>query len=105
MPGRRAGQHQVAEPRDTRRRTRIHWPALIVVLLTLAAALGLHGYVTGELTDAGVVRPPGASDQVPQAVKTGGPIIGAHAGDVRTIRMPPKTVALTFDDGPDPTWT
>ena len=88
-----------------RRRTRIHWPALVVVLLSLAAALGLHGYVTGELADAGTVRPPGPADQVPASVTSGGPIIGAHAGTLDSLRMPAKTVALTFDDGPDPTWT
>jgi cellulose synthase/poly-beta-1,6-N-acetylglucosamine synthase-like glycosyltransferase/peptidoglycan/xylan/chitin deacetylase (PgdA/CDA1 family) len=105
MPGGRAGQQQVAEPRDTRRRTRIHWPALVVVLLSLAAALGLHGYVTGELADAGRVRPPGPADQVPSSIATGGPIIGAHAGTLNSLRVPAKTVVLTFDDGPDPTWT
>jgi cellulose synthase/poly-beta-1,6-N-acetylglucosamine synthase-like glycosyltransferase/peptidoglycan/xylan/chitin deacetylase (PgdA/CDA1 family) len=90
---------------DRRRRTRIHWPALVVVLLSLAAALGLHGYVTGELADAGTVRPPGAADRVPASVTNGGPIIGAHAGTLDSLRMPAKTIALTFDDGPDPTWT
>ncbi len=92
---------------DPRRRSapRAHWLALVVVLLTMAVALGLHGYVSGELTDAGQVRPPGPTGQVPPAIGTGGPVIGAHAGAVTSIRVPPRTVALTFDDGPDPVWT
>src|SRR3954447_12751769 len=94
--------------RDARaRRTapRAHWLALVVVLVTMAVALGLHGYVSGELTDAGTVRPQGSVTQVPEAIRTGGPIIGAHAGQIRAIRVPAHTVALTFDDGTDPTWT
>src|SRR3954465_15456912 len=94
--------------RDARaRRTapRAPWLALVVVLVTMAVALGLHGYVSGELTDAGTVRPQGSVTQVPEAIRTGGPIIGAHAGQIRAIRVPAHTVALTFDDGPDPTWT
>jgi cellulose synthase/poly-beta-1,6-N-acetylglucosamine synthase-like glycosyltransferase/peptidoglycan/xylan/chitin deacetylase (PgdA/CDA1 family) len=84
---------------------RVHWPALVVVLLTFAAALGLHGYVTGELSDAGRVRPPGPSEQVPDSVRAGGPIIGSHAGSLDGVSVPPHTVVLSFDDGPDPTWT
>ena len=90
---------------DPPRRTRIHWPALVLVLVSLAAALALHGYVTGELADAGTVRAGGSASEVPKSIASGGPIIGAHAGTLDSLRMPAKTVALTFDDGPDPTWT
>src|SRR5262249_10680040 len=33
------------------------------------------------------------------------PIIDTTKGAVKSYRLPPKTIALTFDDGPDPTWT
>ena len=69
------------------------------------AALALNGYVSGELTDAGYVRPPGPAAQVPESISTGGPVIGSRAGAVTSVAMPPRTVVLTFDDGPDPTWT
>jgi cellulose synthase/poly-beta-1,6-N-acetylglucosamine synthase-like glycosyltransferase/peptidoglycan/xylan/chitin deacetylase (PgdA/CDA1 family) len=85
--------------------TKVHWIALVVLLLTLACALGLHGWVTGEVRGAGTVHIPGAYQQVPLAVRTGGPVIGPHAGTIDTLRIPPHTIVLTFDDGPDPTWT
>ena len=85
--------------------TKVHWIALVVLLLTLACALGLHGWVTGEVRGAGTVRLPGDDQQVPAAVRNGGPVIGPHAGLVDTLRIPPRTIVLSFDDGPDPTWT
>ncbi len=85
--------------------TKVHWIALVVLLLTLACALGLHGWVTGEVSGVGTVRLPGDDQQVPAAVRNGGPVIGPHAGLVDTMRIPPRTIVLSFDDGPDPTWT
>jgi len=84
---------------------RAHWLILVVVLLTLAAALGLNGYVSGELTDGGTVRPPGSATEVPGAVRDGGPVVGSRAGTVDARALPRRTVILTFDDGPDPEWT
>jgi len=85
--------------------TKFHWIALVVLLLTLACALGLHGWVTGQVSGAGTIRKPGAYQQVPAAVRNGGPVIGPHAGLVDTLRIPARTIVLTFDDGPDPEWT
>jgi len=84
---------------------RAHWLILVVVLLTLAAALGLNGYVSGELTDGGAVRPPGPATEVPGEVRDGGPVVGSHAGTLDARSLPRRTVVLSFDDGPDPTWT
>src|SRR5918911_5382754 len=95
----------MSRPSPRRARPRVHWPTLVVVLLTFAAALGLHGYVTGELSDAGRVRPPGATGQVPESVRAGGPIIGSHARSLAGVSVPRRTVVLSFDDGPDATWT
>ena len=85
--------------------SRAHWPTLIFVLLTVAAALLLHGYVGGEVVGAGVVRRPGPSDQVPASIRGGGPVLGRHAGVLDAVSMPARTVVLSFDDGPDPVWT
>ena len=94
-----------AQVRGRRPAPRAHWLALVVVLLAITAALGLHGYVSGQLTDAGYVRPPGPAGQLPESISTGGPVIGPRSGAVTSVAMPPRTVVLTFDDGPDPTWT
>jgi cellulose synthase/poly-beta-1,6-N-acetylglucosamine synthase-like glycosyltransferase len=42
---------------------------------------------------------------VPDAVARGGPVIGINRDGIRTGAMPARTVALTFDGGPDPVWT
>jgi len=85
--------------------TRVHWFALVVLLLTLALALGLHGWISGEVSGAGTVRQLGSYGGVPAEIRTGGPVLGSYAGPVDAVGMPPRTVVLTFDDGPDPTWT
>ena len=38
-------------------------------------------------------------------VSNGGPIIDDRHGTVETAGVLERTIALTFDDGPDPTWT
>ena len=95
----------MGEVRGRRPVPRAHWLVLVVVLFTITVALGLHGYVSGELTDAGYVRPPGPAGQLPGSISSGGPILGPNAGAVTSLAVPPRTVVLTFDDGPDPTWT
>ena len=42
---------------------------------------------------------------MPDAVAKGGPVIGINRDGIRTGAMPARTVALTFDGGPDPVWT
>ncbi|MGW3044818.1 bifunctional polysaccharide deacetylase/glycosyltransferase family 2 protein [Kitasatospora sp. NPDC001159] len=86
---------------------RTHWLLLTALLLTLAATLLFQGY-TQHLYDD---RPDGAAaaaaaDTVPEGIRTGGPVIDTAAGTApRTAAPKPGTIALTFDDGPDPRWT
>ncbi|SOR79883.1 glycosyltransferase [Streptomyces chartreusis] len=42
---------------------------------------------------------------MPDAVAKGGPVIGINRDGIRSGGMPARTVALTFDGGPDPVWT
>nr|WP_232247410.1 bifunctional polysaccharide deacetylase/glycosyltransferase family 2 protein [Kitasatospora azatica] len=89
---------------------RTHWLLLTVTVLTLAAALLLQGYTQhlyGGSPD-GAALSLGPHDAVPADVSTGGPVIdpGTGAGSApRTAAPKADTIALTFDDGPDPTWT
>jgi len=80
---------------------------LLVVLLVLAAALlmGVNGIVTAQIGNDGQARDQGAAGHVPEAVQAGGPVIEVGPAGARTLAPPDHTVALTFDDGPDPTWT
>jgi cellulose synthase/poly-beta-1,6-N-acetylglucosamine synthase-like glycosyltransferase/peptidoglycan/xylan/chitin deacetylase (PgdA/CDA1 family) len=83
---------------------RAHWILLAVGLLAVFAELCLHGYVSGvgaengaPAADAGGSAPPSVTRGA--AVQRFGPEV------VQTRGMPARTVALTFDDGPDPVWT
>jgi cellulose synthase/poly-beta-1,6-N-acetylglucosamine synthase-like glycosyltransferase/peptidoglycan/xylan/chitin deacetylase (PgdA/CDA1 family) len=86
---------------------RTHWLLLCTLVLTLTAALLLQGYSHHMLDDAadGTTAPPGPAGAVPAAVAHGGPVVDASAAHPRTARPADRTIALTFDDGPDPRWT
>ncbi|MEV7417784.1 bifunctional polysaccharide deacetylase/glycosyltransferase family 2 protein [Streptomyces sp. NPDC089919] len=84
---------------------RTHWLLLCTLVVTLSAALLLQGYTRhmyGKTAD-GAVHGAGPAASVPAEVAGGGPVIeGARQ---RTSGPGPRTIALTFDDGPDPEWT
>ncbi|WP_217560162.1 bifunctional polysaccharide deacetylase/glycosyltransferase family 2 protein [Streptomyces sp. GbtcB6] len=109
------------DPTDRRRRTvvprrggrtrrvtpRTHWLLLCVLVVTLSAALLLQGYTHHMfgITSDDVTGPRGRSGTVPGQVAHGGPVIANAAGSPHTARPKAGTIALTFDDGPDPVWT
>ncbi|MEZ2387963.1 bifunctional polysaccharide deacetylase/glycosyltransferase family 2 protein [bacterium RCC_150] len=79
---------------------------LSVVLLAVAFALVVQGYLhhlAGIADDS--VPSGGSAAGVPSSVSKGGPVIDARGGSVRTVGPQDRTLALTFDDGPDPVWT
>jgi peptidoglycan/xylan/chitin deacetylase (PgdA/CDA1 family) len=47
----------------------------------------------------------GSAEQVPAAISAGGPVIDPTGPGSGSRAVPARTIALTFDDGPDPTWT
>ncbi|GAA3680613.1 glycosyltransferase [Arthrobacter ginkgonis] len=83
-----------------------HWFILLAVLFALGVALTLQGYMH-HLSTVGHDSVPadGSAGSVPNAVSQGGPVIDSRGGTVQTVRPPDRTMALTFDDGPDPVWT
>lgn len=85
---------------------RVHWVVLGAVLISVLVALLTQGY-THRLSSIADEAPPasGSASDVPDAVLTGGPVIDARGEEPRTAGPAPRTVALTFDDGPDPEWT
>ncbi|RPE39996.1 cellulose synthase/poly-beta-1,6-N-acetylglucosamine synthase-like glycosyltransferase [Streptomyces sp. Ag109_O5-1] len=92
----------------TRRITpRTHWLLLSVLLVTLSAALLLQGYTHHMfgITSDDVTGPRGRAGAVPGRVAQGGPVIADADTAPHTARPKTHTIALTFDDGPDPTWT
>ncbi|HET6986536.1 MAG TPA: glycosyltransferase [Kribbella sp.] len=86
---------------------RTHWIVLTMLLVCLSSMLLLNGYthhMFGAEPD-GAVQPVGQAGSVPQQIVKGGPVIDAGSGQPRSISPKARTIALTFDDGPDPVWT
>jgi peptidoglycan/xylan/chitin deacetylase (PgdA/CDA1 family)/glycosyltransferase involved in cell wall biosynthesis len=94
-------RHRVARP------PRGHWAFVVLLLLVFAVGLLVEGYTHGVLGES-----PQTAGQFgtggklgPSALVYGGPVINASGARPFTYRMAPGTAALSFDDGPDPTWT
>lgn len=93
------GRHGKAPPPP-----RAHWLLLATLLTAVTGLLALHALLTGALgTEA--AAPIGTTTHVPAAVRTGGPVIDPRRNPPVSLRPPDRTIALTFDDGPDPQWT
>ncbi|MBC7292479.1 MAG: polysaccharide deacetylase family protein, partial [Actinotalea sp.] len=88
------------------RTPRAHWGLLAVVLVVLGLALALESTVAG-------VGPSGTEPSGPEvagegragALPAGGPVLALADGELVGTGLPERTVALTFEDGPDPRWT
>lgn len=83
-----------------------HWIVLVVLVVVLAVSLLVQGYTQHLANTAadGLGQPQGPSGEIPSAISGGGPVISA-AAQPRTASVKRGTIALTFDDGPDPVWT
>ncbi|POX56394.1 bi-functional transferase/deacetylase [Streptomyces sp. Ru71] len=77
----------------------------LLLLLALTSVMLLDGYLRAEVGGDQRVRTGASAGQVPQSILDGGPILTFRGGRATTVSVPDKTIALTFDDGPDPTWT
>jgi cellulose synthase/poly-beta-1,6-N-acetylglucosamine synthase-like glycosyltransferase/peptidoglycan/xylan/chitin deacetylase (PgdA/CDA1 family) len=87
-----------------RRDPKGHWFPLLLCGFMLAAGLLAHGYARGAVGESAQHAPaPGAA--APSTVTAGGPVLNLSGAGPRSFRMPPRTIALTFDGGPDPLWT
>jgi len=78
-----------------------------MLLVCLSSMLLLNGYthhMFGAEPD-GAVQPVGQAGAVPRQIIKGGPVIDAGPGEPRSVSPKARTIALTFDDGPDPVWT
>jgi cellulose synthase/poly-beta-1,6-N-acetylglucosamine synthase-like glycosyltransferase/peptidoglycan/xylan/chitin deacetylase (PgdA/CDA1 family) len=77
----------------------------VLLLLLFVTVLIVQAYINSEFTSDHTGTDAGDQSQVPAAIRHGGPVVNTTGGQVSSSRMPPKTIALTFDDGPDPKWT
>jgi len=77
---------------------------IAVLLLVFGSLLAVAAYVNAGFTpDA--IHENGDTNEVPLAIQNGGAIINTTGGQLQSYELPDKTIALTFDDGPDPRWT
>ncbi|MEV7884273.1 bifunctional polysaccharide deacetylase/glycosyltransferase family 2 protein [Streptomyces sp. NPDC002817] len=76
-----------------------------LLLLALTSVMLLDGYLRAEVGGDERVRDGASSSKVPDKILDGGPIISFRGGSATSVSVPDKTIALTFDDGPNPTYT
>ncbi|MFE1175201.1 bifunctional polysaccharide deacetylase/glycosyltransferase family 2 protein [Streptomyces sp. NPDC058773] len=96
---RRSNRGRHAQSRDPRG----HWLLLILVLPLAFGALFFEGWTTHEVDAAKTRRD--CTTPVPRAVDKGGPVVRLNGDRTKSAGMPARTVALTYDGGPDPVWT
>ncbi|NUO44109.1 MAG: glycosyltransferase [Streptomyces sp.] len=77
----------------------------LLLLLALTSVMLLDGYLRAEVGGDQRVRDGASSSKVPDKILGGGPILSFRGGQATTVSVPDKTIALTFDDGPNPTYT
>ncbi|NBM17123.1 bifunctional polysaccharide deacetylase/glycosyltransferase family 2 protein [Streptomyces sp. GC420] len=88
-----------------RRRLPLRYLLPSLFLMALLAMLMLRGYVHSEILADHRVREPAPTDLVPEDILSGGPVLDARGTKAKTLGIPEGRLVLTFDDGPDPTWT
>ncbi|WP_405842974.1 bifunctional polysaccharide deacetylase/glycosyltransferase family 2 protein [Streptomyces sp. NBC_01518] len=77
----------------------------LLLLLGLTCVMLLDGYLRAEVGGDERVRDGASASKVPDKVLNGGPILTFRNGKPVTQTIPKKTIVLTFDDGPNPTYT
>jgi cellulose synthase/poly-beta-1,6-N-acetylglucosamine synthase-like glycosyltransferase/peptidoglycan/xylan/chitin deacetylase (PgdA/CDA1 family) len=82
-----------------RRGPKGHWVLLLLGGIAFASGLLLQGYAHGAVGESTRHVYTGRGG-APPAILHGGPLPG-----MPRTRTPARTIALTFDDGPDPRWT
>ncbi|WP_309238022.1 bifunctional polysaccharide deacetylase/glycosyltransferase family 2 protein [Streptomyces albidus (ex Kaewkla and Franco 2022)] len=86
-----------------RREARGHWLLLLLFLPVVIAALLFEGWTNHEV-DAARNKAP-CTKPIPKAADNGDPVLRLSDGKIQTASMPARTAAITFNGGPDPTWT
>src|SRR4051794_13926819 len=94
--------------RSRYRRRILPQPRVMLGVLLIAVFVGVlvaQAYVNAEFTADHKDSEVGDQAGVPMSIRRGGPIINTTGGQESSSRLPDRTIALTFDDGPDPAWT
>lgn len=76
-----------------------------IITALLAVMLVVAGMASSEVANDALARDPVGATTVPASVHEGGSVIDPTSGAPVSMDVPDHTIALTFDDGPDPRWT
>jgi cellulose synthase/poly-beta-1,6-N-acetylglucosamine synthase-like glycosyltransferase/peptidoglycan/xylan/chitin deacetylase (PgdA/CDA1 family) len=80
-----------------------HWRLLALCLGIVCVLLAFEGVVSHTI---GATAEPPVLSNAPAPLAGSRPLLAADGDTLRSPQPPPgKRIALTFDDGPDPTWT
>ena len=83
---------------------RPRWLLTVLLFAAFISVLIFSAFLNSEFTPDSATET-GGQEAVPADILSGGPIINAAQGQAQSFRLPEKTIALTFDDGPNPWWT
>jgi cellulose synthase/poly-beta-1,6-N-acetylglucosamine synthase-like glycosyltransferase/peptidoglycan/xylan/chitin deacetylase (PgdA/CDA1 family) len=103
FPANRATEKATVRP-VRRWQPRKRFVVAAVLLILLVNLLFIEAYVSARFAPDQERSDNQSQGSVPEATIEGGPIIDVGK-EIRSYRMPSRTIALTFDDGPDPQWT
>ena len=79
---------------------------VVIVLALLFCLFALNGFVNGAFGSKDADTAPVSHEKVPQSVRAGGPLIVRDLGNsTKPLPMPPHTVVISFNGGPDPAMT
>jgi hypothetical protein len=79
--------------------------ALAAMLAALTMALLVDGFARHEVGRSSTLPAAGpAAAPAAPGLDTAGPVLDLGGPRPRSAALPDKTVALTFDDGPNPKW-
>jgi peptidoglycan/xylan/chitin deacetylase (PgdA/CDA1 family)/GT2 family glycosyltransferase len=87
---------------STSRAPRSHWVLLALVLLVLALLLAIAALTSGRRGEQSGHAAHAEQSAAPASVRGGGPVLSASHATLAGARVPARTLALTFDDGPGP---
>ncbi|PRX45361.1 cellulose synthase/poly-beta-1,6-N-acetylglucosamine synthase-like glycosyltransferase [Prauserella shujinwangii] len=84
---------------------RAHWLLLATATVSAVLLLALHAIVTAGAATGPLSWQTGDSTGVPRQVLAGGAVVDARPDPAVASRPRDRTLAITFEDGPDPVWT